>query len=73
MSPISILSRLERTDGSTMNFLDSTATTDAVKYKVQVAPSFTNGNLFINKINFDSDNAYIPAASSVITAIEVTA
>ena len=57
----------------TMNFLDSPATTDSVKYKVQVAPSFTNGNLFINKINFDSDNAYIPAASSVITAIEVTA
>ena len=57
----------------TMNFLDSPATTDSVKYKVQVAPSFTNGNLFINKINFDSDNAYIPAASSVITAIEVIA
>ena len=57
----------------TMNFLDSPATTDSVKYKVQVAPSFTNGNLFINKINFDSDNAYIPAASSVITAIEVAA
>ena len=56
-----------------MNFLDSPATTDSVKYKVQVAPSFTNGNLFINKINFDSDNAYIPAASSVITAIEVAA
>ena len=57
----------------TMNFLDSPATTDSVNYKVQAAPSFTNGNLFINKINFDSDNAYIPAASSVITAIEVTA
>ena len=56
-----------------MNILDSPATTDSVNYKVQAAPSFTNGNLFINKINFDSDNAYIPAASSVITAIEVTA
>jgi len=57
----------------TMNFLDSPATTDSVNYKVQAAPSFTNGNLFINKINFDSDNAYIPSATSTITAIEVVA
>ena len=57
----------------TMNFLDSPATTDSTKYKIQVAPNFTNGNVFVNKINFDSDNAYIPAASSVITAIEVAA
>tara|TARA_B100001564_G_scaffold100577_1_gene82760 strand:+ start:241 stop:921 length:681 start_codon:yes stop_codon:yes gene_type:complete len=56
-----------------MNFLDSPATTDSVKYKVQVAPSFTSGNVFVNKVNFDSDNAYIPSASTVITAIEVAA
>ena len=56
-----------------MNFLDSPATTDSVKYKVQVAPNFTSGNVFVNKVNFDSDNAYIPSASTVITAIEVAA
>ena len=54
-----------------MNFLDSPATTDSVKYKVQVAPSFTSGNVFVNKVNFDSDNAYIPSASTVITALSV--
>ena len=55
----------------TMNFLDSPATTDSVKYKVQVAPSSSTGNLFVNKFTDDSDTAGIPAASAVITAIEV--
>ena len=54
-----------------MNLLDSPATTDSTKYKIQVAPNFTNGNVFVNKINFDSNNVYIPAATSTITAIEV--
>ena len=57
-----------------MNQLDSPATTDSVKYKVQVAPNFTSGNLGINfYLPNDSDNAHIPSASSVITAIEVAA
>ena len=56
-----------------MQLLDSPATTDSTKYKIQVAPNFTNGNVFVNKINFDSDNAYIPSAASIITAMEVTA
>ena len=56
-----------------MNQLDSPATTDSIEYKIQVAPNFTSGNVFVNKINFDSDNAYIPSASTVITAIEVAA
>ena len=56
-----------------MQLLDSPARTDSTKYKIQVAPNFTSGDVFVNKINFDSDNAYIPAASSVITAIEVAA
>tara|TARA_Y100000401_G_scaffold103590_1_gene94716 strand:+ start:185 stop:874 length:690 start_codon:yes stop_codon:yes gene_type:complete len=54
-----------------MNQLDSPATTDSIEYKIQVAPNFTSGNLFVNKINFDSDNAYIPSAASIITAMEV--
>jgi len=57
----------------TMNFLDSPATTDSVKYKVQVAPSNTSGNLFVNKFTDDSDTALIPASSAVITAMEVIA
>jgi len=56
-----------------MNLLDSPATTDTIKYKIQVAPNTTSGNVFVNKVNFDSDNAYIPGASSVITAMEVIA
>ena len=56
-----------------MQLLDSPATTDSTKYKIQVAPSFTSGNVFVNKVNFDSDNAYIPSAASIITAMEVTA
>ena len=31
-----------------MQLLDSPATTDSVKYKVQVAPSDTSGNVFVN-------------------------
>ena len=54
-----------------MQILDSPATTDSIKYEVRVAPNFTSGNLFINRHASDSDNAYIPAATSVITAIEV--
>ena len=54
-----------------MSLLDSPATTDSIKYEVRVAPNFTSGNLFINRHASDSDNAYIPAATSVITAIEV--
>ena len=56
-----------------MNQLDSPATTDSIEYKIQVAPSFTSGNVFVNKVNFDSDNAYIPSAASIITAMEVIA
>ena len=56
-----------------MEHLDSPATTDAIRYEVRVAPSFTSGAVFINKVNFDSDNAYIPSATSTITAIEVIA
>ena len=54
-----------------MSLLDSPATTDSIKYEVRVAPNFTSGNLFINRHASDSDNAYIPSATSVITAIEV--
>ena len=56
-----------------MQLLDSPATIEPTKYKIQVAPNFTSGNLFINRHASDSDNAYIPAATSVITAIEVAA
>mgnify|MGYP001459007645 CR=1 FL=1 len=56
-----------------MCILDSPATTDSIKYEVRVAPSFTSGNVFVNKVNFDSDNAYIPSAASIITAMEVIA
>ena len=54
-----------------MQLLDSPATTDSTKYKIQVAPNFTSGDVFVNKINFDSNNVYIPASTSTITAIEV--
>ena len=54
-----------------MNQLDSPATTDSIEYKIQVAPNFTSGNVFVNKINFDSNQVYIPATTSTITAIEV--
>ena len=54
-----------------MQLLDSPATTDSTKYKIQVAPNFTSGDLFVNKINFDSNQVYIPATTSTITAIEV--
>ena len=56
-----------------MNQLDSPATTDSIEYKIQVAPNTTSGNVFVNKPNFDSDNSYIPAMTSTIIAIEVTA
>jgi len=56
-----------------MCILDSPATTDPIKYKVQVAPNYTSGNIFVNRFSSDSDNAYIPNSSSVITAIEVIA
>ena len=57
---------------ATMQLLDSPATTDVVRYEVRVAPKFTSGNLGINfYLPNDSDNAYIPSATSVITAIEV--
>ena len=57
----------------TMNFLDSPATTDSIKYEVRVAPADSTGNLFINRVNGDSDSNTRPNPSSIITAIEVTA
>ena len=56
-----------------MNFLDSPATTDSIKYEVRVAPADSTGNLFINRVNGDSDSNTRPNPSSIITAIEVTA
>ena len=57
---------------ATMQLLDSPATIEPIKYEVRVAPNFTSGNLGINfYLPNDSDNAYIPSATSVITAIEV--
>ena len=57
-----------------MQLLDSPATTDSVKYKVQVAPSDTSGNVFVNgEWALDGDSANRVAATSIITAIEVIA
>ena len=56
-----------------MQILDSPATTDSIKYEVRVAPADSTGNLFINRVNGDSDSNTRPNPSSIITAIEVTA
>ena len=56
---------------ASMSLLDSPATTDTIRYEVRVAPNATSGNLFINFVNNDADNATRPSASSTLTAIEV--
>ena len=56
---------------ASMSLLDSPATTDTIRYEVQVAPNATSGNLFINFVNNDADNATRPNPSSTLTAIEV--
>ena len=56
---------------ASMSLLDSPATTDTIRYEVRVAPNATSGNLFINFVNNDADNATRPNPSSTLTAIEV--
>ena len=56
---------------ASMSLLDSPATTDTIRYEVRVAPNATSGNLFINFVNNDADNAPSPNPSSTLTAIEV--
>ena len=55
-----------------MSLLDSPATTDSIKYEVRVAPNYNSGDLGINFFIANSSNqVYLPAATSTITAIEV--
>ena len=55
-----------------MQLLDSPATTDTTRYEVQVAPNYNSGDLGINFfIANNSNQVYLPAATSTITAIEV--
>ena len=55
-----------------MQLLDSPATTDTIRYEVQVAPNYNSGDLGINFFLPNSSNqVYLPATTSTITAIEV--
>ena len=62
-------------DGSAFQFeyLDSPATASEITYKVEVAPNFSSGNLFLNRYTNDTDAAYIPRAASCLTIMEISA
>ena len=58
-------------NASTMQFLDSPATTSATTYKVQ---GQTNANSFyINRSDSDTDNLYVNRTVSTITVMEILA
>lgn len=52
-------------------YLDSPATTNAITYSVQIAPNFTNGNIYINYYSNDTNAAYIPRLCSTFTLMEI--
>ena len=55
-------------------FLDSPATTSATTYKIQVFGQNSSGNtIFVNRTNYDADNAGVNRTVSQITAKEVAA
>jgi len=57
---------------SSINFLDSPATTSAITYKIQVGILESTGNVArINTTNSDSDNTYIARSASTITVMEI--
>jgi len=58
------------------HFLDSPATTSATTYKVQVANATIYGatqTIYVNRSSAWTDAAYIPAAASSLTVMEVSA
>lgn len=52
-------------------YLDSPATSSAITYSVQIAPNFTNNNIYINYYSNDTDASYIPRACSTLTIMEI--
>ena len=60
-------------DGTQVSFeyLDSPATSSAITYTVQIAPNFTNNNIYVNRYTNDTDAAYIPRAASTLTIMEI--
>jgi len=63
----------QATDATQVSFeyLDSPATTSAITYTVQIAPNFTNNNIYINFYSNDTDAAYIPRLCSTFTLMEI--
>jgi hypothetical protein len=56
----------------TFEYLDSPATTSAITYTVQIAPSFSNGELGLNFYRPNNNNqAYIPVTASTLTIMEI--
>jgi hypothetical protein len=58
--------------GSTINFLDSPATTSAVTYKIQIRNGNATGAIFVNRAQDDSDIFYSPRGTSSITVMEIS-
>ena len=55
-------------------FLDSPATTSATTYKIQVlGQNSSNNTLFVNRTNYNADDAGVNRTVSQITAKEVAA
>lgn len=52
-------------------YLDSPATTSPITYSVQIAPNYSNGNLYVNYYSNDTDAAYIPRTASCLTIMEI--
>ena len=56
----------------TFEYLDSPNTTSAITYAVEIAPSYTNGELGLNFYRPNNTNAvYIPVSSSTLTIMEI--
>lgn len=58
--------------GSTINFLDSPATSSPITYKVQVRNGNASGSIFVNRSQNDSDLFYYPRGTSSITVMEIS-
>jgi len=63
----------QATDATQVSFeyLDSPATANAITYTVQIAPNFTNNNIYINFYSNDTDASYIPRLCSTFTLMEI--
>jgi hypothetical protein len=73
-SAFSVASITRTMGSSSINFLDSPATTSSTTYKIQVAhEAATTATVYINRSQLDDDSTQTKRGSSIITLLEIAA